>query len=82
MIRVRFTTTTEQTIDFPDEVKIQNGDGMVQIKNPQTNEIILQCPIANTFILRGSNPDVPMPAPGPDVPTSMQGSPGPDGVQP
>ena len=47
--------TTENVIDFPDSVRIQNGDGLVQIKNPDTNEIILQTPTAQTSIIRLSN---------------------------
>lgn len=82
MIRVRFTATTEQLIDFPDDFKIQNGDGIVQVKDPRTNLVIFQSPAACTHILRMDNkpdqimpPDGPPPAPpDPETPADEAGA--------
>jgi len=83
MIRARFTHTVEDTIDFPDDFKIQSGDGMIQIKDPKTNNIIFQGPVSNVFLYRVDNPPAPpIPMPPSDVPASMRGGSALDEVQP
>lgn len=78
MIRVKFTHVVEDTADFPNDFRIQNGDGMVSIKNPATNEIVLQVPAATSFVFKAPDPQDPRqypaepPAPPSDVPESMK----------
>lgn len=70
MIHLECTMTTTTSADFPDSFRVLNGDGMTIIKDPATNEIVLQVPSANTIIYKKPNPE---PAPRPvDVPSSMQ----------
>ena len=75
MIHLECTMTTTTSADFPDSFRILNGDGMTIIKDPATNEIVLQVPSVNTIIYKKPNPEpnLSMPAPRPaDVPSSMQ----------
>lgn len=56
MIHLECTMTTTTSADFPDNFKILNRDGMTIVKDPYTNEIVLQVPSANTIIYKRPNP--------------------------
>lgn len=71
MIHLECTITSTTVADFPDNFRIHNGDGLTIIKNPDTNEIVLQVPSANTLIYKRPNPQQATP---PGVPPSMQGN--------
>lgn len=82
MIHVETSHTVTTSADFPDDFRVLNGDGVVVVKNPVTNEMVLQVPAATTIVYKKPNP-VQEPAPvstqtGPpvDIPPAMQGGEG------
>lgn len=58
-----FTHEVADSADFPDSFRVLNGDGVVSIKNPATNEIVLQVPACKSFLFKVPNPPGPEPEP-------------------
>lgn len=71
MIHVETSHVVNTTADFPDDFRVINGDGMVIVKNPATNEMVLQVPANCTIVYKKPNP-VPEQYSAPSVPPSMK----------
>ena len=76
MIHVETSHLVNTTADFPDDFRVINGDGVSIVKNPTTNEMVLQVPANCTIVYKKPNPE-PVPVvtrtgPPTDVPPSMK----------
>lgn len=71
MIHVETSHLVNTTADFPDDFRVINGDGVIIVKNPSTNEMVLQVPANCTIVYKKPNPG-PEQYPAPPVPPSMK----------
>jgi len=62
VIHLETSHTVNTSADFPDDFKVLNGDGVTIVKNPATNEVVLQVPSATTIVYKRPNPEPPIPA--------------------